>query len=372
MTTRRNFLKISVGTVGALGFGAAGLSTEQVPIQRAAKPLSLLILGGTGFIGPHQVRYAVERGHKVTVFNRGRKSGLFGDAVEELVGNRDAKVDQGLAPLAGDRKWDAVIDNSGYVPRHVRDSAELLKGRVGRYLYISTVAVYDFDKVPVFPEDGPLAAAPEPATEEVTWETYGPLKAECDRIARAVLGDACTVVRPSYIVGPGDTTDRFTYWADRIHRGGDVLAPSNRGEVIQWVDVRDLCPWVVDLVERDAGGIYNAAGPASEVTREGLMWGIRATTSAPVRFWWPDDALLDELEISPPMLSTGSKDLTGEGSVVFANAASMDAGLDYRSLADSVEGTLEWWRAQPEERRAEPRSWIAADKEAAAIARLKG
>jgi 2'-hydroxyisoflavone reductase len=372
MTTRRDFLRISAGTVGALGFGAAGLTIEPTPIPRAARPLKILFLGGTGFIGPHQVRYALARGHQVTAFNRGRKSGLFGDAVEELVGDRDAKVDQGLAALAGDRTWDVVIDNSGYVPRHVRDSAELLKGRVGRYLYISTVAVYDFDKGPVFPEDGPLAAAPDPPTEEVTWETYGPLKAECDRIAREVLGDACTVVRPSYIVGPGDTTDRFTYWVDRIHRGGDVLAPSQRGAVIQWVDARDLCPWVVDLVERDAGGIYNAAGPASEVTREGLMWGIRATTSAPVRFFWPDDALLESLEISPPMLSTGSRDLTGEGSVVFANAASLAAGLAYRPLADSAVATLEWWRTQPAERRAEPRGWIAADAERAAIAKLKG
>ncbi len=371
MTTRRNFLKISAGTIGALGFGAVGLGGSHPRIPRASRPLDLLFLGGTGFIGPHQVRYALARGHRVTVFNRGKKSGLFGDAVEELVGNRDSKIDNGLAALEGDRTWDGVIDNSGYVPRHVRDSVELLKGRFGRYLYISTVAVYDFEQGPHFPEDGPLAAAPSPATEEVTWETYGPLKAECDRIAREVLGSTCTVVRPSYIVGPGDTTDRFTYWVDRIHRGGDVLAPSQRGQVIQWVDARDLCPWVVGLVERNVGGIYNAAGPASEVTREGLMWGLRATTAVPVRFWWPDDALLNELEISPPMLSPGTDNFSGEDSVVFGNEASMGAGLDYRPLADSAMGTLEWWRSEPSERRAEPRGWISADKESAAIARLK-
>jgi 2'-hydroxyisoflavone reductase len=172
-------------------------------------------------------------------------------------------------------------------------------------------------------------------------------------------------------VGPGDTTDRFTYWVDRIHRGGNVLAPSQPDAVIQWVDVRELCSWVVDLIERDVRGIFNAAGPASEVTREGLMWGIRATTSAPVRFWWPDDALLDELEISPPMLSTGSRDLTGEGSVVFSNSASLAAGLGYRPLADSALATLEWWRAQPADRRAEPRGWIPEDAERAAIAKLR-
>ena len=372
MTTRRDFLKISAGAVGALGFGAVGLGAPQLEVPQASRPLDLLFLGGTGFIGPHQVRYALARGHQVTIFNRGRKSGLFGGAVEELVGDRDSQIDNGLEALMGDRTWDAVIDNSGYVPRHVRDSTELLKGRCGRYLYISTVAVYDMAKGPTFPEDGPLAPAPDPATEEVTWETYGPLKAECDRIVREILGDSCTVVRPSYIVGPGDTTDRFTYWVDRIHRGGDVLAPSQPGAIIQWVDVRDLCPWVVQLVERNVQGIYNAAGPSSEVTREGLMWGMRATTAAPVQFWWPDDALLDELEISPPMLSTGSRNLTGEGSIVFDNTASMQAGLDYRPLADSALATLEWWRLEPAERRAEPRGWISADKERAAIAKPKG
>jgi len=371
MTTRRDFLKISAGAAGFLGFGAAGLSAGQPRVPRSSKPLDILILGGTGFIGPHQVQYALDRGHRVTVFNRGRKSGLFGDAVEELVGNRDSKIDNGLEPLQGDRTWDAVIDNSGYIPRHVRDSAELLKGRFGRFLYISTVAVYDFSKGPKFPEDGPLAPAPEPDTEKVDWVTYGPLKAECDRIVQDVLGESCTVVRPSYIVGPGDTTDRFTYWVDRIHRGGDVLAPSQPGQVIQWVDVRDLCPWVIELVERNVDGIYNAAGPSSDVTREGLMWGIRATTAAPVKFWWPDDALLDSMEISPPMLSTGTDNFSGEGSVVFGNQASMGAGLDYRPLADSAMSTLEWWRDQPAERRANPRGWITADKEAEAIGRLR-
>ena len=215
-----------------------------------------------------------------------------------------------------------------------------------------------------------MAPLADPSVEEVTWETYGPLKAECDRIVQMELGDAATIVRPSYIVGPGDSTDRFTYWVDRIHRGGDVLTASAPDAVIQWVDVRDLCPWVVNLVERDQDGIYNAAGPSSEVTRAGLMWGIRATTDAPVRFWWPDEALLEELEIAPPMLDWNPRD--DDRSVVFANAASMRAGLNYRSLADSVTGTLEWWNAQPAERRAEPRRWIPADKEREAIARLEG
>jgi 2'-hydroxyisoflavone reductase len=372
MTTRRDFLRISAAAAGALGLVGTTAEAANEPTPKAPRRLKLLFLGGTGFIGPHQVRYAVDRGHEVTIFNRGRKSGLFGDDVEEIIGNRDTTVDEGLEPLGGDRRWDAVIDNSGYVPRHVRDSVELLKGRVGRYLYISTVAVYDFDKGPRFPEDGPLARLADPTVEEVTWETYGPLKAECDRIVRAELGDVATVVRPTYIVGPGDTTDRFTYWVDRIHRGGDVLAPSDPDRIAQWVDVRDLCPWVIDLVEGDVAGTFNAAGPASDVSREGLMWGLRATTAAPVTFWWPDGALLDELEISPPMLSTSTRDLTGNESVVFDNEKSMRIGLEYRPLVDTVSATLTWWRSQSPERRADPRGWISADAERAAIARLRG
>jgi len=370
MTTRRDFLRIAAAAAGAAGLAGISSSSGGASVPRAGISLDLLILGGTGFIGPHQVQYALERGHKVTVFNRGRNPGLFGDSVEELVGNRDPKIDNGLEALMGDRTWDAVIDNSGYIPRHVRDSVQLLKGRVGRYLYISTVAVYDTSRATVFPEDGPLLPLPDPTVEEVTWETYGPLKAECDRIVQMELGPAATIIRPSYIVGPGDTTDRFTYWVERINRGGDVLAPSFPDMVIQWVDVRDLCPWIINLVERDTSGIYNAAGPSSEVTRAGLMWGIRATTNAPVRFWWPDQALLDELEIAPPMLDWNPR-ADGQ-SVVFANEASMRVGLDYRSLADSTSGTLEWWNAQPAERRAEPRGWIPADKEHQAIARLEG
>jgi 2'-hydroxyisoflavone reductase len=372
MTTRRDFMRLSAVAVGGLGLAPGALSGDALPVPRASKRLKILFLGGTGFIGPHQVRYALDRGHEVTVFNRGRKSGLFGDQVEEIVGNRDTKIDEGLVPLRSDRTWDAVIDNSGYIPRHVRDSVELLKGRVGRYLYISTVAVYDFDKGPRFPEQGPLAVLEDPAIEEVTWETYGPLKAECDRIVRNELGDAATVVRPTYIVGPGDTTDRFTYWVDRVHRGGDMLAPSDPDHVVQWVDARDLCPWVIDLVERDVAGTFNAAGPASDVTREGLMWGLRATTAAPVRFWWPSGELLDELEISPPMLPTPTSGFSGGGSTVFDNLRSLAEGLTYRPLADTAAATLEWWRAQPPERRSDPRGWIPDEKERAAIAKLRG
>ena len=359
MTTRREFLAL---TTAALAAQAAGL---QAQIEAAAKPLDILFLGGTGFLGPHQINHALARGHRVTMFNRGNKSGMYGDAVEELTGDRDSRVGDGLAALAGDRRWDVVVDNSGYIPRHVRDSAELLKDRCGRYIYISTVAVYDFDAANVFPEDGPLAAAPDPSVEEVNGETYGPLKAECDRVAREILGDRCTVVRPTYVVGPGDHTDRFTYWVDRVNRGGDVLAPGGPELEAQWIDARDLCPWVVTLAENDTPGIFNAAGPASSVNRDGLMWGLRALTDEPVTFYWPDLDLLEELKISPPMMNPE------QHSYRFENGASMAAGLHYRSLADTATATLDWWQSQSEERRANPRRWPSSESERAAIERIR-
>jgi len=345
----------------ALAARAAGLEAR---IEAAAEPLDMLFLGGTGFLGPHQVNHALARGHRVTVFNRGNKPGMLGDAVEELTGDRDSRVGSGLSALAGDRRWDVVVDNSGYVPRHVRDSAELLKERCGRYIYISTVAVYDFEAAEVFPEDAPLAAAPDPAVEEVNGGTYGPLKAECDRVVREIVGDRCTVVRPTYVVGPGDHTDRFTYWVDRVHRGGDVLAPGGPELEAQWVDARDLCPWVVTLAENDTPGIFNAAGPASAVTREGLMWGLRALTDAPVNFHWPGMELLAELDIPMPMMSPNIR------SFRFENAASQSAGLHYRALADTAAGTLEWWNSQNEERRANPRRWPSPEAERQAIERI--
>jgi len=359
MTSRREFLTISAG---ALALQASGLAA----VLPANRPLDILVLGGTGFLGPHEINYALARGHRVTMFNRGSNAGMYGDAVEEITGNRDANIEPGLAALTGDRTWDVVIDNSGYVPRHVKDTAELLKGRCQRYIYVSTVAVYDFDAgTDVFPEDGKLADLDDSSVEEVTGETYGPLKAECDRIVRGIYGDACTVVRPTYVVGPGDHTDRFTYYVDRVHRGGDVLAPGLPDYEAQWVDARDLCPWIITLAENNTPGIFNAAGPASPVTRSGLMWGLRALTAEPVNFFWPDQELLAELGIDMPMMSD---DRT---STHFENSASMAAGLSYRSLADTANDTLQWWQSQDAERRSNPRRWPSEEQEKAAIERLK-
>jgi 2'-hydroxyisoflavone reductase len=362
MTDRRDFIRIAAGTAGALGLYTSGLGAATR--RPTSTPLDILILGGTGFIGPHQVNGALDRGHTVTIFNRGRRSGAYGSRVEELIGNRDPNVDDGLSVLEGNREWDVIIDNSGYVPRHVRASAELLKGRCRRYLYISTVAVYDFDSdVSDFAEVGPLAPLADKSVEEVTGATYGPLKAECDRIVRDVLGDSVTVVRPTYILGPGDTTDRFTYWVERVHRGGDVLGPDQEDLLVSGVDVRDLTDFVFHVVENDIRGSFNAAGPT--YSREGMLWAIRGTTSEPVRFHWATPELIEEKGLSMPMMGGGR-----DRPVSFNNEASIAAGAVYRPIADTVVDTHTWWSQQPEERRANPRGWMSAEQEAEAIARL--
>ena len=361
MPTRRNFIQLTAGALAASPLLAMSSTPGIDGIAKAEKPLKILFLGGTGFIGPHQITHALARGHQVTMFNRGSSPNMYGDAVEELIGNRDDNIDDGLSVLRGYRSWDVVVDNSGYVPRHVIDSAQLLKDRCGRYVYISTVAVYDFNSSSVFAEDAKLAELEDPTVEEVNGETYGPLKAACDVAVQEIYGDRCTVVRPTYIVGPGDTTDRFTYWVERVYRGGDVLAPAGPAREVQWVDVRDLCPFVISLAENDTPGVFNTAGPSSPVNREGLMWGLRAMTPEPVTFHWPGDDLVEELEISQPMMAR-------EDSYHFDNAASMAAGLHYRSLADTAAATHEWWQSLPAQRRASPRRWPTPEQEKTAIA----
>lgn len=365
MQTRRNFIELGAAALAASPLLAMTASAGQAGTEKAAQPLSILFLGGTGFIGPHQINYALERGHKVTMFNRGSRPNAWGDAVEELIGDRDDNVDDGLKALRGERNWDVVIDNSGYVPRHVVDSAELLKDRCKRYVYVSTVAVYDFEAATVFPEDAKLADLDDPTVEEVTGETYGPLKAACDVAVQKIYGDRCSIVRPTYIVGPGDSTDRFTYWVERVFRGGDVLAPAGPEREYQWVDARDLCPFIITLAENDTPGIFNTAGPSSQVTRGGLMWGLKALTDKPVTFHWPSDDLVEELEINQPTMGR-------ETSYHFDSTAAMAAGLHYRSLADTANATMEWWNSLPEDRRANPRRWPTAEQEQAAIAALKG
>jgi len=359
MTNRREFLTASAALAGA---SAAGFA---LPALAADRKLSILFLGGTGFIGPKQIEYALARGHDVSMFNRGSNPGLFGDRVEELIGNRDATIDDGLKALEGSRTWDVVVDNSGYVPRHVRDSAELLKGRCGRYVYVSTTGVYDFDKTPSVTHESPLHSE-FPDTEEVTGATYGPLKAECDLIVQEIYGDTATIIRPTVIVGPGDSTDRFTYWVERFHHGGDIVCPPDPRREAAWIDVRDLAKWLVTLAEEDRPGIFNAAGPASVIDHEQVMYGFRAFSAGPVRLHWPARELVDETGFRVPWF------WPGEQSRHIDVSASLAAGLTYRSLATTIRDTHEWWLEQPAERRENARGWPTREQERAVLERIAG
>lgn len=373
MTTRRGMLLWTIALMSLTvacrtATSPADSATERGP---AAKSLDILFLGGTGFLGPHQVEHALARGHRVTIFNRGTSArGLYGDRVEELIGNRDTRIEPGLAALEGTRRWDVVIDNSGYVPRHVRDSVALLKDRVGRYVYVSTVAVYDSTAGDVMNESSPLWPAPSAEVEQVTGATYGPLKAECDRIVQAELGDKATIVRPTYIFGPGDETDRFTYWVDRVSRGGEVLGPPDPKAELQWVDVRDLCPWIVRLAEFDQAGIYNASGPSVATNWEQVLQSLTSIAEQPVQFRWATPEALKESGARLPLVrqaAPGAVSVSGH----FDGSKAERAGLRYRPLADTTAATLAWWRAQTPERRAKAENWPTPEQEQKALARMR-
>jgi len=278
--TRRDFIKAGAVGAGALAIGLQGCAKGEPNADAAAaaappKPLRILVLGGTGFIGPHMVRRARERGHTITLFNRGRSNDdLFPD-LETLIGDRDGKLDA----LKG-RQWDAVIDTSGYIPRHVRDSANLLKDAARHYLFISTISVYaDFNQ-PGITEDYPGGTMPDPTVEQITGETYGPLKVLAEQAVREAFPTGSIIVRPGYIVGPGDSTDRWTYWPVRVARGGEVLAPGQPSDPMSFIDARDLAAFTVHLIEQGNTGTFNAVGPAKPMPTGEVLDRLKAVTNS--------------------------------------------------------------------------------------------
>ena len=346
--------------LGVLALGATA-ACSRTATPTADRRLDILVLGGTGFLGPHQIEPALARGHRVTMFNRGiTAAGLYGERVETLIGNRDSEVGQGLKALAGTRRWDIVIDNSGFVGRHVRDSAELLHGRVGRYLFVSTISAYDLlEEGGTFSEDSPLSRAADPDDE---LSGYGPMKAVCDRTVRDIYGPDAIVVRPTYIVGPRDETDRFTYWVERMARGGEVLGPPDPAKQFQWIDVRDLGAWMITMAEQGTSGVFNAASrpvPWSNILNVLATAGGQDARVTPATL-----ERLDELGIDQPLVFADLPQW------FITTAAAEAAGLAIRPLADTAQGTLEWWRSQPAERRAKA-GWLTPDRERQALDLLR-
>ena len=363
---RRSFIRRTAAAAGA--FGAVVTTGEatrahgaRVSDTNTKRALRILILGGTGFIGPHQVRYAQSRGHTLTLFNRGQSSpGLFKD-IEQLRGDRNGD----LRALEG-RKWDAVIDNSGFEPKQVRDSAQLLERSAGRYLFVSTQSVYADRSIVDQDETGAVGTA---GVHEDEWRGYGPLKALCERELLKVFSQRAIIVRPAVIVGPGDESDRFTYWVDRIDRGGNVLAPGDPRDPTQFIDVRDLTEWMIRLLEANEHGTYNATGPASPLSTAELLYGIRAVTPARVSFTWADAAFLASQNVRPFSDLPLWQPPTGRtaGFMRMSAARAQAKGLTYRPLAITAKETLDWWKTLPAERRGTLKAGLSPQREAAVL-----
>jgi 2'-hydroxyisoflavone reductase len=339
------------------------------------KPMRLLILGGTGFIGPHQVRYALERGHHVTIFNRGRQQETWPGPVEELLGDRNGD----LKSLEG-RDWDVCIDNPTTLPVWVRDAARVLKGHVGQYVFISTISAYAANDQPA-DETAPLAAygGADPMAETIDTlradpKLYGPLKAASEREALAQYGEAATtIVRPGLIVGPGDETDRFTYWPVRLSRGGDILAPGDGGDPVQFIDVRDLDEWIIRLAENRVTGVFNALGPAFPITMRDMLAGIAQGIKVDPKLVWAPADFLKANNVSAwrdmPVWIPGEGRTFGFHRRDIRRA--IGAGLTYRALPQTAADTLAWFRTLPSERQAKLRAGIAPEREAELLAKLR-
>ncbi len=363
-TTRREFLQSSAVLGGALGMRSP-VSATQRWIEPVHRPLRILILGGTGFIGPHEVRYALARGHTVTLFNRGQTNPHLFPDLEKLVGDRNDNLDA----LRG-REWDVVIDNSASIPRWVRQSAQLLKDSADLYLFVSTLSVIADNSIVGADESVPVATIEDPTTEEVTGQTYGALKALCEQEAMQAFPRRALVVRPGLIVGPGDRSDRFTYWPVRIDRGGEVLAPGDPGDPTQIVDARDLTGWMIRMVEQGETGTYNATGPIRPLAMAEMLYGIRAVTSADVWFTWVGADFLAEHEVRAwADMPTWIPPRDGaEGFSRVDCAKAIGKGLTFRPLAETAKDTLDWFKTLPEERQTNLRAGIEPDREAEVLA----
>jgi len=337
------------------------------------KQLRILILGGTGFTGPYQVRYALGRGHKITTFNRGKSHpGELPAEVEQLVGDRNGKLD-----VLKNRQWDVVIDNPTTLPAWVRDAAQILKGNVERYVFISTISVYsDFSKGP--DESTALkkyeGADPYKETLEAMkasgFKTYGPLKALSEKEAEKWFPGKTLIIRPGLIVGPGDESDRFTYWPVRIDRGGEVLAPGDPNDPVQFIDARDLAEWTIRMVENSETGIYNATGPAKPLGVGGMLDGIKAAEKSSATFTWVNEEFLTQQKVEAwsDMPVWAGK----ESGIARTNInRALSKGLTVRSLADTARDTLAWFKSLPQDRQSKLRAGLTPEREAEVLAAWK-
>ena len=357
---RRRFVKMCAASALA--------SRATLPLlfaEKTAKPMRILILGGTGFTGPYQVRYALSRGHKVTTFNRGKThpGELPGD-VEQLIGDRNGKLDA----LKG-RQWDVVIDNPTTLPAWVRDAAQILKGNVERYVFISTISVYPESRTrpdenaPTEKYDGtdPYKETIE-AVKASGYKTYGPLKALSEKEGEKWFPGKTLIIRPGLIVGPRDETDRFTYWPVRIDRGGEVLAPGSPDDPVQFIDARDLAEWTIRMAENRETGIFNATGPAKPLGIGGMLDEIKAAPKSNTAFTWVTEDFLTQQKVeawSDMPVWTGKESGVARTKIDRA----LSKGLTFRPLAETVRDTLAWFKSLPKDRQSKLHAGLTPERE---------
>lgn len=389
--TRRDFVQYAAATGLALGLN------PRLALGAHRVPLKILILGGTSFLGPACTEAALARGHTVTHFNRGRleskrketgRPSQVPDGVEVLYGNRDPNLTaddwkgpqdgekdpnspKGLSQLEG-KKWDAVIDTSGYVPRIVKASAELLAPNVGTYLFISSVSVYAKNDTPGLDESAEVGKLTDETVEEMgaDFSNYGPLKALCEQAAEAAMPGRVANVRPGYIVGPRDTSGRFIYWPRRVSEGGEVLVPGAPEDPVQIIDVRDLADWTIHLLENKITGVFNATGPADELQMKAMVEGCKAGVGGDATFTWVPADYLQTQGVGLPIWIPPVAEYAGFHKRNIQKAVAN--GLKFRPVADTAKATLEWYRSLSEELRQRVGAHVLPkEKEAQVIADFK-
>jgi 2'-hydroxyisoflavone reductase len=369
MPTRREFLSKAAVVTSGLSLSAPRMSTATIRNPSSAtKPLSILLLGGTGFIGPHFVRAALDRGHKVSVFNRGRSQTDLPSKVERLIGDRDGDLHS-----IENREWDSVIDLATYGPLWVRTLGEALRQRARHYTFISTIDVYKHRSSNLYGTDeqsetleyevglDPYShSSPELVTAAgkqycgkddsleacaLKARQYGPLKVLCEREAERQFAGRTLIVRPGYMVGEGDPQARFTYWLARIEKGGEILAPGDPLQPVQFIDVRDVAEWVIRMAEKGETGIYNALGPGNSMSMCEMLGGIRGLFGNPMKLTW----------VSIPWI--GDQDIVDSEAAAWAiwrfsrdDACKSDRaiakGLSYRPLSATAFDTLKWYKSE--------------------------
>mgnify|MGYP000016118327 CR=1 FL=1 len=361
--------------LGLLGASAAALAAPAVAapalgaVTRAPRPLRILILGGTRFIGLHMTEYALARGHRLTFFNRGRTATERFKDVERITGDRNDQLD-GLRS----RQWDAVIDNSGYVPRHVRLSARLLRPNVPRYLFISSISVYTDFATPRN-EYSAVGTLKDESVETVDANSYGPLKALSENTVRSAYGDDAMILRPGLIVGPDDNTDRFTYWPARAARGGNFIAPNSPRDPVQFIDVRDLAEFTIHALEREVSGTFNVVSPPGLTIGQLIEESVTAATEIaapkppPKAVWLPNEFLAAQGIKGWSDLPVWQAAVGPEAAFAATSAErALRAGLTIRELRTTVTDTLRWHLARPARERATLKAGLSAEREQAALA----